>query len=470
MTEAPDVLWVYTDQWRWDALGCVGGEAITPVVDRLAADGVRFDVAVAQSPVCMPSRASALTGRYPSTLAITRNGIPVPAQTTTLAHHLGSRGWRTASIGKLHFEPHANRDHTLPRPSYGFDTLVVSDEPGVYEDDYRAWVRSSAPQALDAISVGLPPAAADYERILEVSRSISHPIIGPRDDYDDAHVFAADDSFTHTAWVATRTIEHLSTLPADQPAFTVASFFAPHAPYRVPQRFYDLYDRASLAAPSMTEAEYADAARRGFGEDKLRALRHGYLAAVSEIDHHVGRLLDHLEAIGRAQRTLVVLTSDHGEWLGDHGRLGKGFPADDPVSRVPLVVRWPASVQAPGRVVTNVVEVLDLVPTILDACGVPVPSDLQGRSLIGALRGDRVDRLEVAVTEHDDWTSVRSTSHHYLVRSDGTEMLWDLQADPQEHDDIAHDAAVAVVLAEHRLLLLRRLLLARRHLPRPWPY
>lgn len=468
--QAPDVLWIYTDQWRWDALGCVGGEAVTPVIDRLAADGVRFELAVAQSPVCMPSRASALTGRYPSTLGITRNGIPVLAHTTTLADHLGSRGWHTATIGKLHFEPHANRDDTLPRPSYGFETVVVSDEPGVYDDDYRAWVRSIEPRALDAVSVGLPPAAADFERILATSSAIRHPGAGARDDYDDAHVFAADDSLTHTAWVATRTIEHLAALPSDQPAFTIASFFAPHAPYRVPQGFYDLYDRARLAAPSMTEAERDDAVRRGFSEERLRALRNGYLAAISEVDHHVGRLLDSLARTGRAERTLVVVTSDHGEWLGDHGRLGKGFPADDPVSRVPLILRWPPFIQAPGRAVTTVVEMLDLVPTILEACGVPVPSDLQGRSLMAALRDHPIDRLEVAITEHDDWTSLRSPHHHYLVRSDGTERLWDLQTDPHEHQDIAQRPEAGAVLAEHRLLLLRRLLMARRNLPRPWPY
>lgn len=150
---------IYTDQWRWDALGRLGSPAQTPVLDRLGQDGVHFDHAVVQSPVCMPSRVSMLTGRYPSDLGITQMGVPVPADTETIATVLARRGWRTANIGKLHFQPHANREHSDPHPAYGFEVLALSDEPGGYEDDYRAWVRTTDPAALDGLSLALPPAA-----------------------------------------------------------------------------------------------------------------------------------------------------------------------------------------------------------------------------------------------------------------------------------------------------------------------
>lgn len=454
---APDVLMVYADQWRWDALGCAGGVAVTPHLDALAAAGVRFPTAVVQSPVCMPSRASLLTGRLPSALGITAMGIPVPQDVPTVATLLGSRGWRTASIGKLHLLPHANRDFSCPHPAYGFDTLVVSDEPGVYEDDYRAWVRAQDPGALEHLPVALPPAAAVWQRTMHPGEGGGDQGPAARDDYADAGVFGADASLTHCAWVATRTIEHLDALPDHQPALTIASFFSPHAPYSVPQRFYDLYERSALPLPAWDDADHERAQREGLTEERLRAVRHGYLAACSEVDHHVGRLLEALDRLGRAENTLVLFLSDHGEWLGDHARLAKGHPTDDPVSRVPLIARWPA-VAVAGHVEDHVVELLDVLPTVLQACGVPVPPDLQGTSLLGALRGEPLDGPEAAITEHDDWTSLRTADHHYLVHADGSEHLWDLGADPEEHADLAGAPGAAGELARHRLVLLQRLL------------
>lgn len=467
-TSPPDVLLVYTDQWRWDALGCAGWPVHTPNLDRLAAEGVRFPRAVVQSPVCMPSRVSMLTGRLPSDLRITRMGIPVPPDTRTVADLLGPRGWHTATIGKLHFLPHANRDHSQPQPSYGFDTMVVSDEPGVYDDDYHAWLRRVAPESLELISRELPPAAAVWQNTLGHGTDAARATTA-RDDFAGTHVFAADESLTHSAWVATRTIEHLTSLPAGRPAFTIASFFSPHAPYWVPQRFYDLYDRSTLPLPQLTPKERSRAEVAGLTVERLRAVRHGYFAACSEVDFHVGRLLQKLEQLGRAENTLVVFLSDHGEWLGDHARFAKGFPADDPVARVPLIIRWPGHT-TDGHIAEAVVEALDVVPTLLDACGVPAPPELQGDSLVPMLRGGELDRPEVAITEHDDWTSIRSTTHHYVVTADGTELLWDLSLDPQESEDVAAEPGQSDALARHRGLLVGRLLRARRTLPRTWPY
>lgn len=471
---SPDLLILHTDQWRWDALGCLGSPVRTPVVDRLVADGVHFDHAVVQSPVSMPSRVSMLTGRYPSSLGITSMGVPVPVDLDTLAGVLGRRGWRTANHGKLHFQPHANRDHTLPHPSYGFDVLKLCDEPGVYEDDYRAWVRSVDPTAVDSISIGLPPAAAQWQSMMTLDPRVMHPDDGPRTDFDGPHPFGADESLTHTAWVATSVLEHLAALTGDQPSMCIANFFAPHPPFYVPRRFLDLYDRDDLPLPALDERERARQPSTQLSDDRLRAIKHGYFAAISELDHHIGRILDGLESLGRADRTVVVLLSDHGEWLGDHLRLAKGYPADDPVARVPLVVRWPDGIVRPGRRVSDIVELIDVVPTVLQALGVPVPSDVQGQSLLPALRDEALHRLDVAITEHERWTSVRSATHHYVVHDDGRELLWNIGADAGEHRELVgehpQDPTVGVALARHRHLLLQRQLQARRALPRTFPY
>ena len=467
---SPDVLLIYTDQWRWDALGGLGSPARTPVLDQLAAEGVHFDHAVVQSPVCMPSRVSMLTGRYPSDLGITHMGVPVPEQTETIASVLAPRGWRTANIGKLHFLPHANRDHSSAHPRYGFDVLALSDEPGVYDDDYRAWVRATAPEALDTLSLGLPPAAHSWQEAMGTCDQITHAVTGPRSDYDDVHVFEPAAELTHTAWVATRTIEHLEALPAGGPAFTIASFFSPHSPYHVPPEFLDLYDRNQLPLPKLTASDRARQDDLGLTDDRLRTIRHGYYAAISEVDHHIGRILQTLERLGRAENTVVVFLSDHGEWLGDHLRLAKGYPADDPVSRVPLIIRWPAGVTSPGRTVSTIVEAIDVMPTLLDALGVPIPRTVQGRSLLPALRGDQLTREELGITEHAGWRSVRTRSYRYLIHADGRESLWHLDDDPHEDTDVAASTAHATALTDHRLLLLQRLLDSERPLPRSWPY
>ena len=141
----PNMLILYTDQQRWDALGVNGNdEIITPNLDALAARGRNFSHHFVQNPVCMPSRVSMLSSQYPSTLGITRMGAPVPEDTLTLPRVLKQYGYRTANIGKLHFLPHANRDHSRPHPAYGFDYLEIADEPGVYADAYRAWARAGA--------------------------------------------------------------------------------------------------------------------------------------------------------------------------------------------------------------------------------------------------------------------------------------------------------------------------------------
>jgi arylsulfatase A-like enzyme len=464
---ATDVLVIYVDQWRWDALGCLGSAANTPVLDGLAARGVHFDHAFVQSPVCMPSRVSMLTGRYPSALGITHMGVPVPETTETVAGILARRGWRTANIGKLHFQPHANRDHTLPHPSYGFDTLVLSEEPGPYADDYRAWVEATDPESTALVSSGLPPAAQTW--LNELGATPAQPGDTARADYATVRPCAAPAELTHTAWVATRTIDHLRGLGAHERSLTIASFFAPHSPFHVPQRFLDLYDASTLPLPALTAAEQVAQREAGITDDQLRAIRRGYFAAISEVDHHVGRILDAVDARGRRDDTLVVFVADHGDWLGDHLRFAKGYPADDPVSRVPLIMSWPAGASQPGRVSSTIVEAVDVLPTILDTLGVPVPTTAQGRSLHRLLTtGDDVREPEVALTEHLGWRSMRTREHRYVIRTDGTEHLWRVVDDPMGEDEVVDDRES--IVAAHRKTLLQRMLAIESALPRTWPY
>ncbi len=463
----PNILILYTDQQRWDALGVEGNpDIVTPHLDALARSGVRFTHHFVQSPVCMPSRASMLTGRYPASIGVQHMGVPLPADTVTLPRLLRNYGYFSANIGKLHFLPHANRDHREPHPDYGFDQLEISDEPGCYTDAYRAWVRHKSPEHLDDISLGLPPATQTWQRAMGWRDEIRHP----EERFPHRPLaFRGPDDLSHTAFVAEQSLAFLRA-QRDRPFLCIAGFYSPHSPWVAPQRFLDLYDPARFTLPPFPAGLQGRRETSHCGDADLRAARHGYYGMVSEVDHHVGRILAELDALGLAQNTIVVFTSDHGEWLGEHLRYGKGHPAHDCVSRVPLLVRWPAGGVAAGRCVSQFAEAVDLVPTLLEGAGIPLPGELQGHSLLSALRGEPHAGRDSALTEHVGWKTLRTARHRYLCHADGREALYDLEADPLGYAEVTDDPAHHDALAACRHLLLRRLLERERPLPRTWTY
>lgn len=466
--DRPNILLLYTDQQRWDALGANGNAEIhTPNLDRLAEDGVSCDHVFVQNPVCMPSRISMLSGLYPATLGIVRNGVPVPPQTVLLPHLLRNYGYRSANIGKLHFLPHANRDHRDPHPAYGFDHLEISDEPGCYADAYRAWVERQAPQELDAISVGLPPATEVWQRTMGVDDGIAHPEERfPK----EAIPFRGRSDLTHTAFVAEQTMAYLER-HRQGPFFCIAGFYSPHSPWVAPQEFIDLYDPEALTLPHFPVAEVDAQRREGhYSDSELRAARQGYYAMVSEVDHHVGRILGRLDALRLRENTIVIYTSDHGEWLGEHLRYGKGHPGHDCVSRVPLILRWPGGATARGRTVHSLIEAVDVVPTLLECAGIPVPGHLQGRSFAPLLAGEEMAPRTSALTEGEGWKTLRLEGSRYVLEADGREALYDLQQDPGAYRDVGGDPAYHEALMHARHALLTRLLARERPLRREWAY
>ena len=465
----PNILLLYTDQQRWDALGAnANTEIYTPNLDRLAARGSNFNHYFVQNPVCMPSRICFLSGQYPSTLGITHMGVPVPPAILTLPHLLKPYGYRCANIGKLHFLPHANRDHRIPHPSYGFDHLEISDEPGVYEDAYRAWVKHQAPAQLDHLSVGLPPATATWYDVMNVKDSVSHPTTGGRSDFKGAVPFPGDAQYTHTAFVAAQTINFLEQSLNTNPFLCIAGFYSPHAPWVVPQKYLDQYDPQTFSLPTFPPNLEAKRSAQHCPASQLRSARHGYYAMVSEVDHHVGCILDYLETSGLADNTLVLFTSDHGEWLGEHLRYGKGYPGPDVVSRVPFIAAGPNI--AAGQILHHIVEAVDVVPTLLDYAGIQIPPHLQGQSLLPALSGAPFTCKGSALMEMHGWKSIRTESYRYLVHTDGREYLWNLTSDPGEYHNIAAAPDQAAILAQHRHILLQRILAMEQPLSRSWSY
>ena len=458
----PNILILYTDQQRWDALGANGNPHIhTPNLDKLAVGGANFDHCFVQSPLCMPSRVSFLTGQYPSTLKITHMGVNVPTDTVTIANLFGQYGYYCANLGKLHFQTHANRDHHEPHPTYGFDELEISDEPGVYEDAYRAWVRRHAPDQLDHLSVGLPPATAVWQRELGIDDGISHPSYEPRNDFVGAIPFQGDEAFTHTAFVAERTLEFLNRQTGQQPFLCISGFYSPHAPWVVPQQFLDLYDPSNLPLPNFSAEDEAKRQELGWTDEYLGVAKQGYYAMVSEVDHHIGRIIDRLRETGQIENTIIVFTSDHGEWLGDGVRFGKGYPGDDGATRVPLIISGP---NIEHNQLSDLIEAVDVLPTLLDLAEIQIPPQLNGKSFFPQLLGRSIKSRESALTEFHGWRSLRTPKYRYLFHKDGSEKLWSVG---QKEKLLLNDQGITSI---HQRLLLKRLLDAERPLARKWSY
>ena len=467
---SPNILLLYTDQQRFDALGCAGNPDIkTPHLDRLAERGTRFTHHFVQNPVCMPSRVSMLSGRYPSNLGILKMGHPVPEKLVTAPHLMGNAGYDTACIGKLHFLPHSNRDHREPHPRYGFNHLEISDEPGPYDDAYRAYIRRTRPDQLDAISRHVyPPAARVWREAVRFDDPVEHPT--EWNPWQTA-AFCGEDNATHTAFVGQRTIDYLRTRTTGRPFFCVSGFYSPHSPLVAPQRYLDLYRPEALSLPTYPPEIESRRVSAGFDDATLRQAIHGYYAMVSEVDHWVGLILDAMESMNLVENTVVVFTSDHGEFLGEHLSWGKWHPAPDCVSRVPLIMS--GGNIAPG-VCDALVESVDILPTLLQLTGIPIPPGLDGASLAEALTGQPFEGKDGVLIEdamHEcAWRGLRTRSHRYILEADGRERLYDLAAEFGEYRDLLEDSPAEPRLSEYRGKLARRMIQVNHCVAPLWPY
>ena len=440
----PNVLFLHTDQQRWDTIHAGGNELIaTPNLDALAARGALFQNAFTNNPVCMPSRQSMLSGQYPSTIGTTCNGIEMREDVPTIYQILKPYGYHAACLGKLHFLNHSNRDHRQPHPSYGFDTLVISDEPGCYDDAYIAWVRERGASQVENCRCSTPPAWKGT------------PVVKHGRNTHEPYVFEGPEELTHTAFVAETTCEYIRR-HADEPFFAFAGFYAPHCPLNPPKRFVDMYDPSMLPSPVMNDGEN----RLGLSDDEWRVVKQYYWALITHIDDQVGRIFATLDECGLTDDTFVVFTSDHGEHLGDHGLIQKGSPGYDSCVHVPLIVSWPGHIHE-GAVHSELIELVDIAPTILDCCGVQTPPFFQGRSFRALLEGREYrERSSVLIEEKmpftHSWKVVRDHDYKYCVSGAGEELLFDLNADPHELRNVAAHASSEPALHRMRAELLRR--------------
>ena len=453
----PNVLWICTDQQRYDTLGCTGNEFVqTPNIDRLAEDGVTFTHFYTQCPVCLPSRASFLTGRYPRTNRTRQNTGSIPADEVLVTRLLAEAGYTCGLAGKLHIATRDPETGMERRIEDGYTEFYESYVPGLaWPGDVLA--ERNEEQYHDTAEVN-QYARWLHERGLEYRPT---PFQGSK--WVEVGMEA---SYHQTTWCAEQAIGFIERhASGERPWLFSVNPFDPHHAFDPPAAYLERYlDRLNdIPLPNYVSGELDDKpllyqlCHEGaynvpgkFRFDDMsdhdhRLIRAAYWAMVDLIDAQVGRMIEALQRTGQLADTLVIFTSDHGEMLGDHGVYLKGGFFCEPAVRVPLVIAWPRAVGGRRRS-DALVEAVDLAPTLLDAAGLPDASGMEGRSLWPLLTGEAglAHHRNDVTSEHHDATAMTQnlrwnatmlrTQRHKLVAVHGRDAgeLYDLEQDPGE--------------------------------------
>ncbi len=471
-----NILFVMYDQLRFDYLGCSGHPHLkTPHFDRVAAMGVRFSNAFVQSPICGASRMCFYTGRYVASHGAAWNGFPLRVGEQTMGDHLRRAGMGCWLIGKTHMRADADG---MQRLGLSPDSVIGARQA---ECGFDVWTRD------DGLWAEGPDGFYDERRspYNEYLKTKGYPAANPwavhanagvDDDGDIASgwMFANADKpanireeDSETPWLTSRAIDFVDS--AEGPWCAHLSYIKPHWPYIVPAPYHDMYGPAQIQ-PAIRDARERDDPHPVYGaymENRIAAAFQqdtvrdkvipAYMGLIKQCDDQLGRLLKHLEATGRMKDTMIVLTSDHGDYLGDHW-LGEKDLFHDPSVKVPMIIYDPRAEaeDTRGTVCNALVESIDLLPTFVEAAGGTVADHiLEGRSLTPWLHGERPEWRDYVISEFDYSPTPQAVKlglspkecrlfmvfdgRFKMMHAEGgfRPMLFDLESDPNEFVDLA---------------------------------
>lgn len=496
----PNVLFVICDQLRADHLGFAGNSVVqTPNIDAIAAGGTVFDRAYVNNPVCMPNRSTIMTGRMPSAHGVVFNDRSLDPNVNTFVAQLRDAGWRTALIGKSHLQ------HGESRPA----VVDFGKAPGVFSVFDEGWdtvehqERYEADDLVDpddfygfghielAVGHGAFAGAHHYRwaRAQGVSKELlrsgldpTFPLVGRSPEWWQIHPTPYPEQASSTTFVTERTIDFIEHAHADGvPWMTWCSFPDPHHPLAAPEPWLHRHDPADIALPAtfddpgqhwpahLTRIRSSGPTTRGDGQyvtpfgptpDQARAAIAATYGMIEAIDHGVGRILATLDRLGVADNTIIVFTSDHGDMMGDHGLLLKGVMHFQGCLRVPLVINVPGGA---GQRSTSLAASIDLPHTVLDLCGVAEYQGMQGTSLTPIVNNPAATVRDHVLVEDDfpmavlvpalplKTRTVLGADHRFTRDSNGHEMLFDLNSDPDELANLAapgHSTAMRNAMLE----------------------
>lgn len=449
LPQRPHIILIMTDQQRFDTLAAWGyGQMITPHMDRLVSEGVSFRQAYCPGATCISSRAATFTGMYAhNTGAYTFQDW---AEHRNWVQELADAGYWCVNIGKMHFSP---RD--VPG---GFHERVIVENPtnmthaqGGADDDWGRYLSFHGQTRPNQRNSTDPEWLKKHQGVPWHLEERFH-----------SDVFIGDSA---VAWIDNH--------QGNRPLFLMAGFTGPHEPWDPLPRHLELYRDKPMPRRVLKEGELDEkppqhAAHldfhantrhesqidlRGASDDEIAEMKRHYFAKITTVDEQIGRVLDALERRGWLEDSLLIFCSDHGELLGDHG-LAYKWLMYDPIVHVPLIIRHPGSVGQPAEV-SDLVSLMDLGPTILEAAGVEIPAYLEGRSLLPYLRGEPIQPREFVFCEDNYQVMMRSPTHKlvYYIGQEAGE-LYDLAADPNELDNLWNSPAHADLKNELRARLL----------------
>ncbi|MBN9472782.1 MAG: sulfatase [Bordetella sp. SCN 67-23] len=477
----PNILLITTDQHRGDCLGFAGRRVKTPHIDELARTGTHFSSCITPNLVCQPSRASILTGLLPLTHGVRDNGIDLDERTgeAGFAGSLSAAGYATGFIGKAHFSTHHTFARTGRPECQHTEAELGPDWSGPYMgfrhvelvvEGHNYWLPTPLPG-------GLHHSRWHYgDGLGEMRNRLYQTDLGPPSGAPQTFNSALPVAWHNSTWIGDRTIDYLRA-HRDEPFCLWASFPDPHHPFDCPEPWSRLHHPDDVDLPRHRTTDYdrrpwwhrASMESRPVGSAEVQALRQNfsriptqpdaqlrniianYYGMISLVDHQVGRILKALHEYGLDEDTLVVFTSDHGEWLGDHGLMLKGPMAYEGLLRVAMVARGPG-VRA-GAQVRDAVSTLDLAATMVDYANAPALGPLHGRSLRPLLEGADTGR-DYALSEWDVAASrcgvelklrtVRTRDWKLThEQGSGAGEMYNLADDPDEMDNLFDDPGYA---------------------------
>lgn len=487
MSEIKNILFIMADQLRADHLACYGHPYIkTPNLDALAKRGVRFKQAFVNSGVCGPSRMSFYTGRYPSTHGATWNRVPLSIGEITMGEYLKAKDLELVLAGKTHVLPDSqglarlNIDggselgHLLARGGFTeIDRYDGHHEPG-NESGYPAYLRAQGYDSADPWTDFVISAINDQGEKVSgwYMRNARFPS-------------AVKEEHSETAYMTNEAMKYI-TRQGDKPWVMHLSYVKPHWPYIAPAPYHSMYT-PEQCLPVIRSAEEKENAHpithayrqqeesQSFSLDEcIQTVRPAYQGLITQLDDHLGRLFDHLESLNKLDDTLIIFTADHGDFLGDHW-LGEKELFYDAVQHVPLIIVDPrkSADNSRGQSIDQMVESIDILPTMLGALNIPIPEHLiEGRNLLPLINDPAIPWRNRVYSELDysyrkarlllnrdpencrGW-AIRDEKWYYVYWMDLPEQLYDLEADPMQMHDLGQSQSHENIRAEFRADLLQ---------------
>ena len=442
----PNIIMILTDQQRYDTVSAYGSNDIcrTPRIDALAERGVRFDNAFTPTAICSPAHASLYTGLYPHKHGVIANGLSIKEGVPGVNRYLDEAGYRCGYAGKWHAD-----DATGPS-EYGF-----------IGKDFLGYAFPGS-KLLPGFQFGAAPLTGNpYKEYLEENNfelpTVSERYVGTNPGCSTQEMFALHEGPVESCveyFVADETnrlIDELS--DEDEPFFIWANFWGPHTPCLIPEPYFSMYEPTSIPEhPSYCETFENKPYRQqliermwglgDYGWEGFQAITARYYGHVTLIDDMVGHIVDHLTALGLAEDTVIIFTSDHGDCMGAHKLIEKGEFMYDEIYHIPMVVAHP-DCEAPGSANENFVYLHELTSSIIDAAGGDVPAHMDGDSFLPAMLGDQTsnERDEVYCVFDSHFTRVdqrmvRSRTHQFTFNAGDQGELYDLVVDPYQLNNV----------------------------------